>query len=371
MSKKIALIVGTRPEVIKLAPLYRELQSRSEFSPLLIASGQHESMAAQAFEAFDIAPDSQLQLMDKAQSPNSFLSKLLARLPEELSTHSPDLVVVQGDTTTAFGAALAAFHLQIPVAHVEAGLRTGNLNSPFPEEMNRTAIARVAKFHFAPTKRALENLAQEDAPGEYFLVGNTAVDAVLLMDELLRSGKFEIPALQELRASSEGKRILLVTGHRRENFNEPLHNLCTALLQIRDQIEDIQIIYPVHLNPQVKDVVQERLAEQSRITLCPPLAYPALVQLIKDSSLIITDSGGIQEEAPSFAKKVLVTRNCTERQEAIEAGTAILCPLSSPEALCSQAIDALQTKESTSVQQNPFGTGDTSKQIADILLEKL
>lgn len=371
MSKKIALIAGTRPEVIKLAPLYRELESQPECSPLLIASGQHETMAAQAFAAFGVRADVELNLMDKTQTPNSFLSKLLARLPEILQERQPELVVVQGDTSTALGAALAAFHMQIPVAHVEAGLRTGDLSSPFPEEMNRAAISRLTRYHFAPTKRAVENLRRENAPGEYFLVGNTAVDAVLWMKERLESQEITSQKSEELLLLSGNKKLLLVTGHRRENFNEPLQNLCKALREIRDRVEDVHIVYPVHLNPKVQDVVHELLGEQERITLCPPLDYPAMVQLLRNSALIITDSGGIQEEAPSLGKKVLVTRTCTEREEAIEAGTAILCPLDRPELLIEHALRELRETPTRSEQSNPFGSGNTSKQIVDILKKNL
>ncbi len=371
MSKTIALIVGTRPEVIKLAPLYRELEASSYFNAVLIASGQHQSMAKQAFRAFQLEPHTDLGLMDENQTSNSFLSKLLASLPEVLEKHKPDLVVVQGDTTTSLGAAIAAFHLQIPVAHVEAGLRTADLASPFPEEMNRSVISRIATLHFAPTQRAMETLAAEKVAGDSFMVGNTAVDAVLWMNDLLESGAVKSTANLESLKGPSNQRLVLVTGHRRENFDQGLENLCSCLLQMRDEVEDIHIVYPVHLNPRVQDVVRTRLSKQERITLCDPLDYPSMVEVLKSSSLVITDSGGIQEEAPSFGKKVLVTRSCTERQEAIAAGTATLCPLDSPQELLATAKAALLEEGTLSGIDNPFGQGDTSKQIVEILARQL
>lgn len=370
MQNAIALVMGTRPEVLKFAPLYHELSARKRFSPLVIASGQHESMANQAFEAFQMPPDENLALMTKGQTPNSFLSELFARLPSVLERLKPALVVVQGDTTTAFGAAVCAFHLGIPVAHLEAGLRTGDFQSPFPEEMNRVQIGRIASLHFAPTERAQTALLNERVPGEIHVVGNTAVDAVLEMSRRLVTQEVSVNSFVSDELFSRATRTILVTGHRRENFEAPLQNLCTVLLRLRDTVSDVQIVYPVHLNPNVYDTVHTRLANQERITLCPPLDYPSMVYAMKRSTLIISDSGGIQEEAPSLGKRVFVTRNCTERQEAIEAGTAVLCPLESPDTLYEAVVAELQETTPLSLQ-NPFGNGTTAKVVADILEQYL
>ena len=365
--KLIAIILGTRPEIIKLAPVIQALKDSGSFSPLVIFTGQHREMGYQAFKPFSITPDIDLQLMEDNQTPNSFLAKLLPALESVLKEKKPVGVIVQGDTTTALGGALCAFHLQIPVAHVEAGLRTHRLDSPFPEEMNRTVVSRIADLHFAPTKKAAANLANEGVTRHVHTVGNTVVDALLWTKSQLDAGALSIDE-QVIRLGLETKRFVFVTGHRRENFDLPLRNLCAVLLQLTETFSALEIVYPVHLNPNVCQLVQRELRQKERIYLLAPVDHPTAVHLMKHAALIISDSGGIQEEAPSLQTMVLVTRATTEREEALEAGVAKLCPLERPAALYQTAVTLLLTKKSlTGSNINPFGDGTASKQILSIL----
>ncbi len=365
--KRVGIVLGTRPEIIKFAPVIRALQSSTTLAPLVIFTGQHREMGKQAFLPFGITPDIDLALMEDGQTPNSFLGKLLPALEKIFAIEALSGVLVQGDTTTALGGALAAFHSRIPIGHVEAGLRTNRLDSPFPEEMNRSVISKIADIHFAPTERNREALEKEGVTKGVEVVGNTVVDALFWITSLLDEGRLH-PESSVKTLGLQKKRFVFVTGHRRENFDQPLKNLCLVLLQLRDQISDLEVLYPVHLNPNVFSVVTKMLSNQPRIHLVSPLDYPSTVYAMRYASLIISDSGGIQEEAPSLGTHVLVTRNTTERREALDAGCATLCPLENSEkffAVAKQRLDSLPLKKESLV--NPFGDGQTSKRIVSLL----
>ncbi|HQH25978.1 MAG TPA: UDP-N-acetylglucosamine 2-epimerase (non-hydrolyzing) [Oligoflexia bacterium] len=362
--------MGTRPEIIKLAPVIEALSRSRILRPLIISSGQHELMAQQAFSTFKLKPDINLRLMTDNQTPNSFLSRLLEQLGSHLSSLELGGCIVQGDTTTTLGGALTAFHHKLPLAHIEAGLRTYRMDSPFPEEMNRVVVSRMAQLHFCPTQTARDNLASEGITQNVFTTGNTVVDAALAVDARFASNDLTLdPALAQL--ASHQRRLVLVTGHRRENFDGPLESLCRVLKEIRDKIQDIEIVYPVHLNPKVTATVNRVLRNETRINLIPPVDYPSLIWLIKHAVLIISDSGGIQEEAPSFGVRVLVTRSTTERPEAIGAGCAILAPLEDPEKLLQLALSELAAARTAANQKlsNPFGDGHAAARIVKILEE--
>lgn len=324
-------------------------------------------MAEQAFRIFQLQPDINLALMKKDQTPNSFLGELLLALEKVFRENSFAAVLVQGDTTSALGGAIAAFHSGIPIGHVEAGLRTYSLQSPFPEEMNRTAISVVASYHFAPTACAVSNLAKEGHEKSVFLVGNSIVDALLWVNQRLeRDVKLVDDKARQIAAS--GRKLVLVTGHRRENFDSPLVNLCQVIRKLVERMKDIEVIYPVHLNPHVQGPVHQQLKGIDRVHLIEPVDYPTTLYLMKHAALIISDSGGIQEEAPSFKKFVLVTRTTTERPEAIEAGFARLAPLDRPEELLQLAQEELTRQTPREFPQaNPFGDGTTAKQIQEHL----
>ena len=363
--KKIAIIVGTRPEIIKVAPIY--LEGSDKFSFELIATGQHAEMADQAFSAFNIKPDINLNLMKNDQSALSFLNSCIAKLGELFANQKYSCVLVQGDTSTALAGALAAFHFKIPVAHLEAGLRTNNKYSPFPEEMNRSLISKLADFHFCPTKKAKQNLLDEGLNENVFVTGNSVVDAVKIIREKIK------PELNQsiIALMNRFSSLILVTGHRRENFDLLSDNLCKALIKIRDLNPDTAIIFPVHPNPNVKEQVYASLSKQQRIFLTSPLDYGSTLNLMALVNLIITDSGGIQEEAPCFGTPVIITREATERSEAIENGFAELCPLTKPEKIIEAADKYLNKKVRFDPSNNPFGTGDTAKQVLAILSNKL
>jgi UDP-N-acetylglucosamine 2-epimerase (non-hydrolysing) len=368
--RKVLLIFGTRPEAIKMAPVIEALKNgHSELDFRVCVTAQHREMLDQVLNFYDIRPDYDLDVMKKGQNLVSLSSSILDGLTEVFMNYKPDVVLVQGDTTTSTIAALAAFYSGIEVHHVEAGLRTLNKYSPYPEEVNRQVTARIADVHYAPTLAAKNNLLDEGIPAnQIWVTGNTVIDALFL--GLKKLENYTSKKIDDLRAIvSEERKLILVTGHRRESFGGGFQRICTALKQL-SQRKDIQIIYPVHLNPNVQQPVNEILSDVENIHLIEPLEYPDFIWLMNQAQIILTDSGGIQEEAPSLKKPVLVMRDTTEREEAIEAGTAILVgtdPLkiiSETERLLNSEADYL---EMTS-KENPFGDGKASQRIIDQLL---
>ena len=314
--KKILCVVGTRPEAIKMAPVILALKNESLAEVRVLATAQHRQMLDQVLNFFNITADIDLNVMRPNQALNQLMARLLSELDEVLQAEKPDVVLVQGDTTTVMATAVACFHLRIPVGHVEAGLRTGDLNNPFPEEANRVVTGRIARWHFAPTESSRQNLRRENIQDEEIIVtGNTVIDALLMAAAKDLSVGVELPP---------EKRLVLVTAHRRENFGQPFRNICAALAALAADNPDVQFLYPVHPNPNVKDVAYEMLANRHNIHLCAPLDYAPFVAAMKRAYLIISDSGGVQEEAPALGKPVLVLRAETERPEAVEHGVVKL-----------------------------------------------
>lgn len=366
---RIAIVFGTRPEVIKLYPVISALQQRDAKATLIINTGQHREMCNQALDIFGITPDISLELMSQNQSPVDVLAKGLTLLAKTFQENAVSTVVVQGDTTTALAAALAAGYCNIPVAHVEAGLRTFDKANPFPEETNRLLISQLASLHFAPTQRSAENLKREGITQGVFVTGNTVVDSALWVNQQLAAQTLTPQkTLTELVAKATGK-IVLVTGHRREHFDQPIRNLCKTLSDLLAADDSLHVIYPVHLNPNIQQPVFELLGNTPRCHLLPPLDYPSMIYLMQHSSLIITDSGGIQEEAPTFATPVIVTRKVTERSEALECGAAVLISLEEPEKLKAEVLRQLQKDKAKTKTPNPFGNGNAGEIIAEILLK--
>jgi UDP-N-acetylglucosamine 2-epimerase (non-hydrolysing) len=362
----ILIVFGTRPEAIKMAPLYHELQ-KSNFEVKVCVTAQHREMLDQVLDFFEIVPDYDLNLMRANQSLNSLSANILFKIDEVLSKENPDMLLIHGDTTTSSMAALAAFHKGIQVGHVEAGLRTYNKQAPFPEEVNRQITSRIADIHFTPTKQSTQNLLQEGIAANCIVeTGNTVVDALFWTLQKIKKPNFVHPEIEMLkRIIPANKKIVLVTGHRRENFGAGFQNLCQALLQISER-EDVTIVYPVHLNPNVKDVVFELLSGKNNIHLIAPVSYPAFVWLMEKSYLILTDSGGIQEEAPSLGKPVLVTREVSERPEGVIAGFSTL--VGTDVTTIKTAIeDLLDNFIGFENQINPYGNGTASAQIVEYL----
>ena len=372
MKKKILFILGTRPEAIKLAPLISHLKSNnSNFDTFVCSTGQHKEMLDQVVDFFNIKIDYDLGLMTKNQTLSQLSSKILSSLDEIIKKVKPDYIFVHGDTTTSTFSAISAFYHQITVCHVEAGLRTYNKYSPFPEEMNRSITGRIADYHFAPTIQAKKNLINENIHEDKILItGNTVIDALLYAVKKLENySNNEIDYLNE--TINDRKKLILVTGHRRENFGAGFENICNALLKI-SEIENVEIVYPVHLNPNVKKTVNHLLSGKSNIHLINPLNYPAFVWLMDKSHIILTDSGGIQEEAPSLGKPVLVMRDTTERPEGVECGTAILVG-TNQEKIINQTKMLLNDKNlynSISKAINPYGDGKSSKKIINYIRDK-
>jgi len=366
MPLKVALIVGTRPEAIKMAPVaLRMRQMPGVFHPILIATGQHREMLDQVLDLFDLQPDYDLDVMQPDQSPFEVTIGVLTRLQPVLQRERPDLVMVQGDTTSAFAGALAAFYLKIPVAHVEAGLRTYDKYQPFPEEINRHLISVLADWHLAPTERARANLLREGiAPKRIFVTGNTVVDALQI---ILSRPAPPLPTF--VTQLMPEQRLLLVTAHRRENWGQPLQHICHALRELAQRFPEIVIAFSVHLNPNVQSVVRRELQGIPRIHLLEPIAYPAFVHLMARSYFILTDSGGIQEEAPSLGKPVLVLREVTERPEGVEAGVLKVVGTNAERIVAEAA--RLLTDEAAYREmaqcRNPYGDGHAAERIVEIL----
>lgn len=366
----ILVIAGTRPEVIKMAPVVRELERRADRFQLTFATtGQHREMLDQVLAVFDLKPQIDLELMEPSQSLARLNARALVALSDLFTELRPDTVLIQGDTTTAMAAAMAAFYQGIRVGHVEAGLRSFNPRSPFPEEMNRRVAACVTDLHFAPTERARRHLLSEGVATEaIFLTGNTIVDALGMLN---LAEAFDNRPLSEM--NFRDRRVLLVTAHRRESFGEPLRAICRALVALAQRFDNIEIVYPVHLNPQVKSLVHQEIGDQPRIHLIAPVAYDDLLRLLRRCYLVLTDSGGIQEEAPSFHKPVLVLRDVTERQELIEAHAGRLVGTDT-ERIVEAAAELLTEPHAyiaMSQVANPFGDGLAAKRIAEILAERL
>ena len=356
-------IFGTRPEAIKLCPVVRHMRAAgTQLQARVCVTAQHRSMLDQVLECFEVRPDYDLDLMTPGQTLAQTTARVVSALDPILVEDAPAMAVVQGDTTTTMAGALAAFYRHVPVAHVEAGLRTGNLEQPFPEEMNRLLTSRLSALHFAPTEGARRNLLAEGTPGERILVTcNSGIDAVLFVAAGLRDGRMPAPEWPWLET---GKKLVVVTAHRRESFGEGIGNICQALAELAAR-GDVQVVYPVHRNPNVLDPVTERLEGRRHIVLLEPLDYLSFVDLMRRAYLLITDSGGIQEEGPSLGKPVLVMRERTERPEAVEAGTARLVG-TDPRKIVGEASRLLEDAaeyERMSRIHNPYGDGRASERI--------
>ncbi|MFL0164950.1 non-hydrolyzing UDP-N-acetylglucosamine 2-epimerase [Candidatus Clostridium helianthi] len=366
-TKKIITIFGTRPEAIKMAPLVKELERREEIESKVCVTAQHREMLDQVLELFDIKPDFDLNIMKTKQTLTGITSRVLEGLEEVFKEEKPDMILVHGDTTTTFAGSLAAFYQQIKVGHVEAGLRTFNKYFPFPEEMNRKLTGSLADLHFAPTKGSKENLLREGInASDIYVTGNTVIDAMkhTVEDDYV----FENEELNNIDFS---KKVIMITAHRRENWGEGIQNICIALNKIVEQNEDVELVYLVHLNPVVKDVVYERLGGKERIHLLSPLDTKETHNLMNKSFMVMTDSGGLQEEAPHLAKPVLVLRDVTERPEAVEAGTVKLVGTNIDQ-IVSEANELLRNPDAyckMSKSINPYGDGIASRRIADAILK--
>ncbi len=371
MNTSVLVILGTRPEAIKLAPVIRRLKdSIGPQGPVRVCStGQHQEMLEPVLELFRIKPDIQLDVMRPDQKLPDLASRLLDRLRRVFEESRPRLVLVQGDTTTAFIGALCAFYDQVPVGHVEAGLRTRDLERPFPEELNRQIVSRIARYHFAPTESARRNLLEEGIPADQIWVtGNTVIDA--LLETAAMPCQFAQPLSGILAA---GRRLILVTAHRRESFGGPFRQICRALLEIARRHPECDLIYPVHLNPNVRKDARQFLERVPNIHLIPPLDYLPFVHLMNRSHLILTDSGGIQEEAPSLGKPVLVLRERTERPEAVEAGTVRIVGFEEARIVgeTERLLQDAAHYESMSRAINPYGDGHASERIVPVVLSAL
>ena len=367
--KKNLIVFGTRPEAIKMAPLVKAFQSQTDFETKVCVTAQHREMLDQVLEFFDIKPDYDLNLMKPNQNLYTLTADIITQLKPVLEDFGPDYVYVHGDTTTTMASSIAAFYSGAKVCHVEAGLRTHNKRSPFPEEINRQVAGRICDYHFAPTDASKENLLRENIQIEDILVtGNTVIDALFDSSERVKDlNNVEIEKLKQIVDTS--KKLVLVTGHRRENHGQGFINICEALKEVALTNPGVQIIYPVHLNPNVKKPVYEILSEVNNIHLIDPLAYPAFVWLMNQAYLIITDSGGVQEEAPSLGKPVLVMRDTTERPEAVDAGTVILVG-TDKNMIVKEALSLLSDTNrynQMSALHNPYGDGKACERIVNFM----
>lgn len=360
--KKVMLVFGTRPEAIKMCPLVNELKTRKEIETVVCVTGQHRQMLDQVLEAFSVVPDYDLSVMKDRQTLFDVTTNILNRIREVLEAVRPDVVLVHGDTSTTFVTALACYYLQIPVGHVEAGLRTYNIYSPYPEEFNRQAVGIIAAYHFAPTELSKENLLKEGKkPETIYVTGNTAIDA---LKTTVRKG-YTHPVLEWAKDS----RLIMITAHRRENLGEPMKHMFRAIRRVCDEHPDIKAVYPIHMNPAVRETAQAILGDDERIRIIEPLDVLDFHNFLARSYLILTDSGGIQEEAPSLGKPVLVMRDTTERPEGIAAGTLKL--VGTDEGTIYENFKMLledqEAYRKMSTASNPYGDGFASKRIADIL----
>lgn len=372
MKQKIMVVFGTRPEAIKMAPLVHRLMNDGRVILKVCVTAQHRQMLDQVLDLFEITPDYDLDLMTKGQSLPEVTGAILSNLSPVLRDFRPNLVLVHGDTATTFAASLAAYYEQISVGHVEAGLRTGDIYSPWPEEANRKLVSVLAKYHFAPTEISQKNLIAEGYDkSSIFVTGNTVVDALFyIRDKLLDNKSLSLMFDREFDFLDKNKKIILVTGHRRESFGDGFESICKALLEIVTTHDDVQVLYPVHLNPKVQEPVNRILGGRADIHLIEPQQYLPFVYLMNRSYLILTDSGGIQEEAPSLGKPVLVLRETTERPEAVSSGTVKLVGTNKDTIVntVSVLLDSSEDYNKMSFAHNPYGDGTASGQIVELVL---
>ena len=364
------VVFGTRPEAIKMCPVINELKRAKEILPVLVVTGQHRQMLDQVLDVFEIIPDYDLAIMEKGQTLFDITDKILLKIEKILINESPDIVLVHGDTTTAFVTSLACFYLKIPIGHVEAGLRTYNIYSPYPEEFNRQAISIISKYNFAPTNQAKNNLIKEGRErSSIYVTGNTAIDAL----KTTIKDNFEHPELQWALSPVQGynkSKMILITAHRRENIGKPMENMFRAIRRVLEENKEIKALYPVHLNPTVIEIANKIFKGIDRIHLIEPLDVISFHNFMNQAYLIITDSGGIQEEAPALGKPVLVMRDTTERPEGVEAGTLKLVGTEEQKIYeaFSELIYNYEVYEKMSKASNPYGDGNASKRIVDVIL---
>jgi UDP-N-acetylglucosamine 2-epimerase (non-hydrolysing) len=374
--RKFLFVFGTRPEAIKLAPLIFQFSKVNGVDMKVCITAQHRHMLDQVLDFFGIVPDFDLNIMKENQTLFDLTSDGLKGMETVLNFYIPDVIFVQGDTTTAFVGALSGFYKKVKVAHVEAGLRSFDKYSPFPEEMNRVIISRLSDFHFAPTEKARENLVNEGIRDNVYVVGNTVIDALFLGISIIERNsdlKSEIESYFSRILKGKESKVILITGHRRESFGKPFEDICLAIREIASKFKDVELIYPVHLNPNVREPVNRILGNVENVHLIDPVPYPYMIWLMKRSYLVLTDSGGIQEEAPSLGKPVLVMRNVTERTEGLEAGTSKLVGTSKERIV--HEVEKLLMDEGEYQKMaravNPYGDGRSSERIVDIMLEQL
>lgn len=374
--KKVMLAFGTRPEAIKMAPVYRELQARGEvFAPICCVTAQHRQMLDQVLDTFRIKPEIDLNLMRAGQDLTDITAAVLGAMRGVLSAQRPDVVLVHGDTTTTMATAMAAFYAEIPVGHVEAGLRTFDLRAPFPEEFNRRLAGMLARYHFAPTETSKANLLRENCdPASILVTGNTVIDALQFIlqritDEPALRGRLDRELDTAMGFDWRRDRFVLITGHRRENFGGGFEQICAALQQLSETFPGAHFVYPVHLNPNVRGPVNRLLADRSNVHLIEPLTYEPFLYALKHCHLVLTDSGGIQEEAPSLGKPVLVMRDVTERPEAVDAGTVRLVGANRENIVdgVARLLDDCDLHARMSAAHNPYGDGHAAERIADFL----
>lgn len=367
--KKILIIFGTRPEAIKLAPLIKEFQKNERFNVKVCVTAQHREMLDQVLDFFNIFPDFDLNLMKPNQTLFDITANSLKGIEGVLDQFLPDVIFVQGDTTTVLTGALAGFYKKIKIAHIEAGLRTFDKYSPFPEEINRVLTTRLTDFHFTPTKQASENLKSENVKENIYMVGNTVIDALHLGLQIIQNNGEE-KYRDFFKKINFKKKVILVTAHRRENLGKPLENIFNSILEIANtEKDDVEFVYPVHLNPNVRDLAYKMLSDKENIKLIDPLEYPYLIWLMNKSYMVLTDSGGIQEEAPSLGKPVVVLRDVTERMEGVEAGTAVLVGSNKVKIIdvVTKLIHNGDFYKQMSEAVNPYGNGTSSKKIVEII----
>lgn len=363
---KVFSVFGTRPEAIKMAPLVKELQKREEIDVRVLVTAQHREMLDSVLQLFDIQPDFDLNIMKHGQTITDITSRVLYGAKEIFEQEKPDLVLVHGDTTTTFAAALAAFYEKVPVGHVEAGLRTGNMYSPYPEEMNRKLTGSLATYHFSPTMMNRENLLKENIDNKNILItGNTVIDALLSVTN--KPYQFD---LEEINQIQDAQKLVLLTCHRRENWGEPMENIFSAVSELTKKHEDIVVVFPMHKNPLVRELAKKHMGENDRILLIEPLDYEPFANLMKKAYLILTDSGGIQEEAPGLGKPVLVLRTETERPEAVQAGTVKIAGVEKEEVfrLADELLSDKTAYDTMAQAVNPYGDGKASAKIADFIV---